>query len=129
MDKELVEEVKTFLRAEPRRFDMSGWIANYYGDAANAPPCGTVCCIAGAVLILRGVYRTAADYISNPSDPAELAAELLGISDGSAENLFSSARWPEELWLRYKKAVNAGDKRQQVEIACERLDYMVETGE
>ena len=125
MNRELVEEVKAYLRAEPRRFDMSDWVADYNGEPEEAPPCGTTCCIAGAVLMVKGLIKNEYDWRSTDA-PAKTAADLLGIND--SDNLFYSSNWPSLFREQFIRALKARDKKQQVEIACARLDYMLETG-
>ena len=129
MNRELVEEVKAYLRAEPRRFDMSDWVADYNGEPEEAPPCGTTCCIAGAVLMVKGLIKNEYDWEHSADVTAETAADLLGINhDHLGLYLFYYTNWSSPFREQFRQALKARDKKQQVEIACARLDYMLETG-
>jgi hypothetical protein len=125
MNIEMLEKVKTFLREEPRRLNMTEWVSPSYEVGTNAPPCGTVCCIAGATLLLATNSHNFVEFAATtrPWSVEKQAREVLGLSVVEARDLFYTAFWPEDLLRMYNDADD--DKATQVEMVCKRIDRLV----
>jgi hypothetical protein len=126
MDVEMVEKVKAYLREEPRRLYMGDWIR-----ASLQAPCGTVCCIAGAAIIVGTDIKDARMFNRSAVPPEDTASRLLDINPNQADVLFYVTRWPREFQEEYADAgalsfPQAYEKK--VEVVCSRLDYMLKTG-
>lgn len=142
MNVKMFERLKKRIQGEPRRFAMEWWFAKVGRTTrsqaevirlANAPPCGTVDCMAGeTVLMVDGRKKLA---ILNESAMAGRvsgrAAEILGISTDEAANLFRVANWPSRFARRYISVYNETrprmkDLRSNAKLACEVIDDFVE---
>jgi hypothetical protein len=132
---ELAEKVKAYLREQPLRLGMGDWITRYEGAQEYAPPCNTVCCVAGATLIVAGIVRDAADYAARAGKDyihaADKARELLGISENDADKLFYVQHWPKNQNREYYAAVDTYYRdipqlqKERVELTCQVIDYVI----
>jgi hypothetical protein len=127
---ELVEKVKAYLREKPLRLNMGDWVARYEGPKEFEPPCKTVCCVAGAVVIVAGVVKDWLEYANNSGCVAANDAQrLLGISQSDADKLFYTQHWPRDLGRQYDNLWEIKDrvkrKKMEVELACQAIDYVI----
>lgn len=78
---ELLSEVRRLILEEPKRYNQE----HVFTDPVNrnAPQCGTIACVAGWVAVLKGLDRN--------RDIMSQAANVLGIDDTEADELFSGA--------------------------------------
>jgi len=130
MNKELLLRVKAHILEEPRRLNMSNWIqdarvgslvhdayeSNRVGQFAKhalteneAPPCGTVACLAGWACVLSGHPAESGDWLS------ERGGLFLDLTEDQKSELF----WPESwgghsAYLEYKTCGNAEQRAQVV---------------
>jgi hypothetical protein len=106
MNSELIDRVKAFMREEPRRINMGIWVrdnVDWFAAAnfpltvnANAlPPCGTICCVAGAVIVLT-LPRSQWHMISGPIYAAQQLSGAAVKSDEASywRRFFDTATWP-----------------------------------
>ena|ERR1700674_152666 len=153
-----LRKLQAFIRKEPRRFDMSCWGAAIKGSiekldpnkaaidqnglenygvslhiiADNNPPCGTVACLAGSVLMMAGLIKP--KFIKTKKDEVAVfdfgsktpsrASDYLGITPDDENKLFYLDGWQ----ARFSYAYWSLSNKQQVERACKRLDHYIETG-
>lgn len=79
---DLLDEIKQLILEEPRNYDQTLWMRYFRNDSRQAPPCGTVACVAGWTCALKGFNR-----ISQAT--SERAADILGLDIMTARALFS----------------------------------------
>ena len=146
----MLQKVKEQIRQEPRSFDMGDWLrpgTNQYGTA-----CGTAACIAGFTCIAHWKEQhpeqwkdreevtlseiVSATHKSYHASCALKAAALLGIDHRSATFLFYTSSWPEPFKSDYHRATNGCEKNgykpdheRRAEVACDRIDHFMATGE
>jgi hypothetical protein len=144
---EILREVQKKITEEPRRLSMGDWGFALPKSTAAAnihlPPCGTVACIAGHVVLSTPIGRT---WLTEcgisvnekgevltfdrhfPGGAQEVAAWILGLTDHQSSELFYNDYWPDDFMVRYAEAVRAGDQKLVAKVACERIDHLIETG-
>lgn len=146
--------VLAYLEEEPRRLQMSvygeilpTWCktvrATMIGSSKDqeAPPCGTVACLAGTILLTTDVGKDYLkknncvkekpnNYISFPSGTASIAQKIAGLGLSQAINLFyfpgwynNYCGWPEEFANRYS---HAGTPEERFKVTKERVLYFIE---
>lgn len=100
INKSLLRKVRNHILEDERRFDMMRFVERRRGS--EAPPCGTVGCIAGwAVMLADGIpKRITVTYYEGVG---KRAAELLGLSEDESSSLFYDPCWPEPFHARYLK--------------------------
>lgn len=87
---ELLDEVKALILAEPRRYNQRTWVAlgkhgpDYNGAPMGFPACGTVCCIAGWIVMLKHGL----DFYA--LETPDIACDILGVDEDAAMRLFSA---------------------------------------
>jgi len=123
----LLRKIQKHITEEPRRFFMTWYKAHgtpgqqFDADwsdlAKSVPDCGTAACIAGWANGLTG-----AKYYD--WDDAWRASKQLGLSIDS-DYLFINYMWPKPFCARYAVAKTP---KQRAKIACQRIDYLIETG-
>lgn len=112
MNKDLLIRVRDHILAEPRRLNMSHWTQSAKpGDVVfsgyevrigseskiskkDAPPCGTVACIAGWAGELSG----------NPVSDGGDGRRILRLTPAQAEELFYPDEWPGNAYSNYRNA-------------------------
>lgn len=142
---------------EPKRLNMSTWgqpydeytssiaLSPFSNDVpAPKPPCGTVACIAGHVLMTSKEGRSYLSFTTKdenghkleypivdefPYTTGNIAAKILGITRDQADNLFDPpgsihAMWPEVFLKAYAKAKTA---KQRAYVACNRIESFIES--
>lgn len=92
----ILKAVIKLIREEPRRYYQSDWIRTYpvwrlnkrgVGGKASMPPCGTVCCVAGWVVVGKRAAYEPVEYLEH-LDAFSGAKSALGLSDSQASRLF-----------------------------------------
>lgn len=69
----LLKKVRKLIAAEPRRLKMLGWGWRYteaddiYFNPGILPPCRTVCCLAGNILLANASTKKQRDRLFRPS--------------------------------------------------------------
>ena len=137
MNVKLLREVEKRILAEPRRFDMMT-----FGRKLNkrtiealgkqAPPCGTVACIAGHVDWMAHPRLFAASVALGDYDDSivERAAKELGLNrfelsqDTYAGRLFFDNEWPEKFQAALAEAKTP---LQRAEVAVKRIEHFIKT--
>ena len=138
MNVKLLREVEKRILAEPRRFDMMT-----FGTKLNkrtiralgkqAPPCGTVACIAGHVDWMTHPRLFAAsvaiDRFARDDSIVERAAKELGLGfelsqDTYAGRLFFDNEWPEKFQAALAEAKTP---LQRAEVAVKRIEHFIKT--
>lgn len=141
---ELLERVKAHILEEPRRFDMSTFVARASDPSLllapdMRPACGTVACIAGwAVFLSSGLPKKITEDLYESIESH--AAGLLGLGleagdlddeeddpDGESEvsRLFYVPNWPAEFRRRYRHTEN--DPTARARVAADRIDHFLKT--
>lgn len=127
MNVKLLRKVQKFLLDEPRRFDMCNWITNQAEnmDVLKDPPCGTACCIAGAVYVIANKLQLdpEKEYPSS-AEVNYFAISALGLGKVEADRLFLTPWWPEEL---YKKYDSARTPLQRAKVGVARIEHFIKT--
>ena len=136
MNVKLLRKVEKRILAEPRRFDMMT-----FGTKLNkrtikalgkqAPPCGTVACIAGHVDWMTHPRLFAASVALGDYDDSivERAAKELGLGfepsqDTKAGRLFFDNEWPEKFQAALAEAKTP---LQRAEVAVKRIEHFIKT--
>ena len=136
MNVKLLRKVEKRILAEPRRFDMMT-----FGTKLNkrtikalgkqAPPCGTVACIAGHVDWMAHPRLFAASVALGDYDDSivERAAKELGLvfdpsQDTNAGRLFFDNEWPEKFQAALAEAKTP---LQRAEVAVKRIEHFIKT--
>jgi hypothetical protein len=100
---------------------------------AQKPPCGTVACLAGSALMMAGKIKprfvktlgeeqvAVYDFGDETEDNA---TKYLGLPEGDNNLLFFVDQWPD----RFSDGFEELTPKRQVERACKRIDYYIETG-
>lgn len=138
MNTKLLRQVRAHILGEPRRLRMEHGIKPQRGK--GAPPCGTVGCIAGWAVILANKKRseTIKDMIDRMSIPRsetsrrerswsavkDMATELLEIVPASADRLFYTLEWPQDLKDAYAVAGTAAGRAR---ITARRIARFIKT--
>ncbi len=87
---EILKGVVKLIREEPLRYDQGEWLSHM--NVTGAPACGTVCCVAGWVVVAHdGADAAAALYNKGRYGlyTSQRAAELLNINGDAKDQLFS----------------------------------------
>ena len=138
MNVKLLREVEKRILAEPRRFDMMTFGDKLDKEAIEAlgeeaPPCGTVACIAGHVDWMTHPRLFAAsvaiDRFARDDSIAERAAKELGLGfelsqDTYAGRLFFDDEWPKKFQAAFSKAKTP---LQRAEVAVKRIEHFIKT--
>ena len=136
-----IREAIQFILKEPRRFNMrypvepvresSGTKVNFYGlpmqGQIDLPPCGTVCCFAGA-LYLQGmkIRNLKSRQFSWFYEVQPYAKERLGLSEMESRKLFHVEDWPETFEILYN---NATTSIERAYVGAARFEHYIATGE
>lgn len=138
MNVKLLREVEKRILAEPRRFDMMTFGDKLDKEAIEAlgeeaPPCGTVACIAGHVDWMTHPRLFAAsvaiDRFARDDSIAERAAKELGLGfelsqDTYAGRLFFDDEWPKKFQAAFSKAKTP---LQRAKVAVKRIEHFIKT--
>lgn len=127
---ELFEKVKAYLREQPLRLDMEDWISTYVGSDEYKPPCNTVCCIAGACLLVSGTVKSESEYLASNISPSTKAKELFGLTSDEANQMFMVSHWPYDLKMEYyrtrEKYLTYRERQTaKVELVCQVIDRAI----
>jgi hypothetical protein len=138
MNVKLLRKVKAYILAEPRRLDMD--VVGVIAQGGDAPPCGTVGCIAGwaGLLALTVVPKNPEARVDRMSWIR--GQDALHLTDAQANRLFRepskagdevynmgvaySASWPARFARRY---VRASRPATRAKITAERIDHFIKT--
>lgn len=126
------------LEAFPETFDMGRFIYRHEIDATH--PCGTIGCLAGALVFLE--YGPLSGKITHdewsPENEegigegiAARAIQLLEITEVSARSLFYVEQWPEDL-IDEDQCDSEGEPNAALFTAADgiaRIEHFLETGE
>lgn len=129
INKQNFEITKSLLRANPNRIDMNhystGVITMDKVDgklATSYNACGTVGCIAGHIeAYVNGVITDETEF----NNVLNNSQEFLGLTEDQALKLFMPHKWPDSYYFALDRTVA---KKDYVEVICDRMDYMMETG-
>lgn len=123
MNVEAIEAGVRHAEDEPRRFNMKVGISKHDISFArrfvsrmgfsDTPPCGTTCCLAGAICIAAGVQFGDPDTYMNQiswSAVKDMAMKIAGIDDATERRLFHVQNWPAEFYIAYVNAQNARER-------------------
>ena len=138
MNVKLLREVEKRILAEPRRFDMMTFGDKLDKEAIEAlgeeaPPCGTVACIAGHVDWMTHPRLFAAsvaiDRFARDDSIAKRAAIELGLGfdpsqDTNAGRLFFDDEWPKKFQAAFSKAKTP---LQRAKVAVKRIEHFIKT--
>jgi hypothetical protein len=151
-----LESVLAFLEQEPRRLNLGMWgiftdnptymdalvesgtrlsphLRNaHYGEflafQEQRPPCGTVCCFAGAALIVGKIVNPHGSLFILPYNSPELAQKWLDLEGDTDDNLlFHVHNWPRE--FRNKIEKEKPGTQGYFEVLRDRVRYFERTGE
>lgn len=84
----LLSEIATLILKEPKRYNQERFLVVRGGPEVaprGFPSCGTVACVAGWVVALKGPAKTATPY----NDVQYVAARILGLDHFQQSRLFS----------------------------------------
>lgn len=133
----LLRKVQAAILEEPRRLNMWRWVERHdpeqYGK--NAPPCGTVACIAGwsmlfnkskakeAQAIRKRVATTMEGVMQGHNDRAIKAGiRVLRITKDQAGELFFVGGWPDKYQDQWDRAKSP---RAYARVAARRIDAFI----
>ena len=126
LNEPLFRQIQNQLRTHPEQYNQSEW-----GDGSA---CGAVCCLAGWAALLEHPGAKLYDDGVIGEDGKDLgtiwnvAAEALNLGERSQDSLFFKSDWEnQELANRLDAAQFSNDHKAQAEIACEYLDWYLET--
>ncbi len=153
----MLMKVLAYIEAEPRRLEMGNWgeiftktdkkTVGLGGNIQKLPPCKTVACLAGTVLLTtkagktflkdRYVTRSLAEKsdcsIDFPGDTNSMAKDILGLTTEQMQKLFyfeewsdTEYGWPAIFVERYMKAKTA---RGRFGATKARVLHFIKTGE
>ena len=119
MNWEAAEKGLQYLEAEPRRFDMMRWVSDASDKSfellEEKPPCGTVCCFAGAIALA---------HAKDPKKVTAMNAEYLAheaLGTDRTHELFCLTCWPKEFSDLYAKAITQAERVAALRAYIERL--------
>lgn len=129
----LLRRVKALILEEPRRFNMDYYAATekFYPDLVHdqAPPCGTVACIAGWATLederARGRKRLTPAFLNRVG--RYTGARALGLTFEQSQRLFYTEEWPDEFAEAYNDAMAGDDFAMAADIAATRIDHFIKT--
>lgn len=153
-----LEQLIEYIEKEPLRFNMGLWgvtakegdvlkkrvsqiLSEFSPTADDVPPCNTVGCLAGNILVMTGQVKPIKDeetdvsYFIFHTDTPDRAAEWLGIDKSAAARLFllrgyrnyGRGHWPETFERRLRDATPG--TTEYVNITKERIRHFEQTGE
>lgn len=124
INKELLEQVRDHILAEPRRYDQTT-----FRRTSSEVPYGTAACVAGWAVLLSGINKTCDCKVPNCFvNAGDEAARLLGLDKRSADVLFDPAPetvWPAPFDVLWRSANGA---QARAEVAASYLTHIIETG-
>lgn len=152
---------KTAILEEPNRLNMDLWLRRYYEGAAytqkvsedksvksTMPPCQTLACLAGHVLLateegrklltFESIPHTSYKAVVNyPNEPGDEAERILDITHEQADRLFAppglerenreafnNLGWPKKFKDAYAQAKSA---KQRATVAANRIESFLES--
>lgn len=123
MNTRLLRKVAEHIAEEPRRLNMHLISIRKDPSSYNAPPCGTVGCIAGWACMLSGIPLDQASW--------RKGEELLGLTDLQSMRLFDfptedgcSDGWPRKFGKRY---VEAKTPKGRASATLARIEHFIKT--
>lgn len=119
----LLRRVKRHIIKHSRQFDMSE-------GAQKVRGCGTVCCIAGHVVLSAIGDFDPDDFSAGGNDSPivpypriqGMAAMKLGLSASQAERLFHKMNWPDEYRNKYSAAKT---KKEKAAVAARYIEFFI----
>lgn len=142
---EKMKKLKEFVLAEPRRFDQNDWMRVLREDDVeytwreDAPPCGTVACLAGSACLMEGwvpilddnSFNGFTNFVTKENSEARsiksLGASILGLEPDDiydiSYNFFrgDGSGWSRENHHAYNQARNATERAQAAANEIDRL--------
>jgi hypothetical protein len=123
MNVKLLRKVAEHISEEPRRLNMTYISRQVPSQAYNAPPCGTVGCIAGWACMVEGLSVDEASW--------RKGTELLELTEDQAFRLFDFPTeeglmdgWPRKFGKKY---VNAVTPKAKAKAAVDRIEHFIAT--
>lgn len=145
-------QLQRYILAEPKRFNLSLWGISCDPKAykklhatdedakvlkKQRPPCGSVGCLAGNVLVMTGKIVPSRHFDGKeiydfPETSPDLAQQRLGLDDEQARRLFYLTRWGFHLgwpdkFARRLDQCSPGTKA-YAKVASDRIDHYIATG-
>src|SRR5271154_2234349 len=130
INRELFENVKAHILAEPLRLDMEEGLRT-----SSVAPCGTAGCIAGWAAILSG--RITHAEVNNLEEKgiswykvSTIAMDVLGLSGTTSDHddLFYPRHWPEPFKAQYFEAYFKDDRAGTANAVAARIQSLLDTG-
>lgn len=134
---EILEKAADFMEEEPRRVHMHTWLKRFTKRQIkkddDLPPCGTVACVAGTIVLVAGNKTQKKTHGDNVG---EVAAGILGLpysewqqgldehgfpggyADSDLRNLFLPSYWPQKWRVKLWK-----ERQGEPEYAAVVADY------
>lgn len=141
--RQILEEVKKRILAEPKQFVMASyfslnleneiphtfpsgeaeekWIETHLPNDISIPNCGTAACIAGHILCIKEEKKPKNAMLEDGFFIEFKVSEFLNVSQVYTNKLFDLYRWPVEFRDKFNAAPIASMERAQV--ACEMIDW------
>jgi hypothetical protein len=127
----MLRKVQRFLMEEPRRFNMREGVVSSTAikDQLEQPPCGTACCIAGAIYILGNSVALHGQHIGFIVIEHYAAAQFNLRGSLASRLFFYNSGLPDERWPNfYANAYQAAQT--PLERACigvARIEHFIAT--
>lgn len=123
LNKQLIEQVRDHVLAEPRRYDQGT-----FGESVpvDISPCGTQACLAGWAVMMAGRMTLPEIIRSDSGVVMSEAALAMGLDDLQAENLFGW-NWPEPFAQEYSNADAYEDSAARARVAGDLLNAVIAT--
>jgi len=148
----ILRKVQAHILEEPHRLTMQAWgmvhseaggTTGYEIKDDKVPACRTTGCVAGWTIFLNNLklwkdfLKNAKDAgeninLKNETEPMDVAAEILGLSEEEALRLFvfssrsvgTNEGWPEKFSGRYQRAKTA---KTRAKVTAERIEHFIHT--
>lgn len=139
-ERQKLRKLQTWIREEPRRYNQDVYLeigSKSRMVNAQKPPCGTVCCLAGAACMMEGLkpYNESGNessfdfvWVRDRKQTISAAAQnILDLSDRQRINLFRAFGdgWSDVAYIAYSRAFT---QEERVEAACMAIDELIAEG-
>lgn len=132
----LLRQIMRLWKAQPKRLRMDEFLRLDVSKEWDAPPCGTVGCIAGWAAVLKekmnlgkgATLATAALAARNTHCNSSMdypGQKALNLTDKQTDRLFFLGEWPRKYRKAYDDANTAKDR---VRATCARINHFIRTG-
>lgn len=118
-----LRKLKKFILAEPRRYNQNTWFTKCgpFVDEQK-PPCGTVCCLAGAACLMEG-FNYKEMLFADQNTIGQDAAKILGLAKDEAMHFFGAdgTGWHPKAHSLYVEAKTVEDRAKAAALAIDLL--------